>query len=209
MSLGFISALFLITISELGDKTFFIAMILATRLPRVWVFSGVITALALMTLISALLGQVLVWLPQHFIDLAVLLLFWGFAAKLLYQAYGMDPSAACSEWEGAASTVTGSPALPLFSWGSLPVRTACQAFGLTFLGEWGDRTQITTIALSSAYPLWTTVLGAILGHGICASLAVLSGRWLAYSLSERMLTWIAGGLFLLLGGWQLWQMMDS
>jgi Ca2+/H+ antiporter, TMEM165/GDT1 family len=39
---AFTSALVLITSQELGDKTFFIALILAMRYPRRWVCGGVI-----------------------------------------------------------------------------------------------------------------------------------------------------------------------
>jgi hypothetical protein len=57
---GFIHALVasfsVILVSEIGDKTFFIAAIMAMRHPRMTVFAGAITALALMTILSALFG---------------------------------------------------------------------------------------------------------------------------------------------------------
>jgi hypothetical protein len=40
MLTGFTAGLLLITLSELGDKTFFIGAILAMRHPRRWVFLG-------------------------------------------------------------------------------------------------------------------------------------------------------------------------
>jgi putative Ca2+/H+ antiporter (TMEM165/GDT1 family) len=53
---GFIHALVasfsVILVSEIGDKTFFIAAIMAMRHPRMTVFAGAITALALMTILS-------------------------------------------------------------------------------------------------------------------------------------------------------------
>lgn len=49
---AFIAALSVIVVSELGDKTFFIAAIMAMRHPRMIVFAGAITALALMTVLS-------------------------------------------------------------------------------------------------------------------------------------------------------------
>jgi len=56
VSLGFVHAfvasLSVIIVSELGDKTFFIAAIMAMRHPRITVFTGAISALALMTVLS-------------------------------------------------------------------------------------------------------------------------------------------------------------
>lgn len=49
---GFFGAVMVIVVSELGDKTFFIAAILSMRHSRLAVFSGAITALSLMTILS-------------------------------------------------------------------------------------------------------------------------------------------------------------
>lgn len=56
VSLGFVHAfvasLSMIIVSELGDKTFFIAAIMAMRHSRITVFAGAISALAVMTILS-------------------------------------------------------------------------------------------------------------------------------------------------------------
>lgn len=49
---GFVASLSVILVSEIGDKTFFIAAIMAMRHPRITVFGGAISALALMTILS-------------------------------------------------------------------------------------------------------------------------------------------------------------
>jgi Ca2+/H+ antiporter, TMEM165/GDT1 family len=67
MLTGFTAGLLLITFSELGDKTFFIAVILAMRHPKSLVFVGVIAALASMTVISVLLGQATTLLPRDYV----------------------------------------------------------------------------------------------------------------------------------------------
>lgn len=51
---AFIASLSVIVVSELGDKTFFIAAIMAMKHPRLTVFAGAISALTLMTILSGI-----------------------------------------------------------------------------------------------------------------------------------------------------------
>jgi putative Ca2+/H+ antiporter (TMEM165/GDT1 family) len=80
-----------------------------------------------------------------------------------------------------------------------PLEIYLEAFVLTFLAEWGDRTQIATIALAAGNNPVGVTIGAILGHAICAAIAVIGGRMLAGHISERTLTFAGGGLFLIFG----------
>ncbi len=60
---GFVESLSVILVSEVGDKTFFIAAILAMTSNKLTIFLAAISALALMTVLSALLG----WVVTKFI----------------------------------------------------------------------------------------------------------------------------------------------
>lgn len=51
---AFIASFSVIVVSELGDKTFFIAAIMAMKYPRLTVFLGAISALAFMTVLSGM-----------------------------------------------------------------------------------------------------------------------------------------------------------
>jgi len=70
---------------------------------------------------------------------------------------------------------------------------------MTFLAEWGDRSQIATIGLAaSSNPLGVT-LGGCLGHAVCTSAAVVGGRGMASMISERAVALSGGALFLAFG----------
>ncbi|CAK9252796.1 unnamed protein product, partial [Sphagnum jensenii] len=71
-----------------------------------------------------------------------------------------------------------------------------QALTLTFLAEWGDRSQIATIALAASKNVYGVILGGLLGHAFCTGLAVIGGRLLAARISEKTVAIIGGILFL-------------
>jgi len=195
---AFTAGLLLITVSELGDKTFFIAVILAMHHSRRLVFTGVVAALAAMTILSVLFGQAASLLPKVYIHYAEITLFIAFGIKLLYDASKMPASACDTEIveEAEAAVKQADLQLPKRK-NSLSILT--EAFVLTFMAEWGDRTQIATIALAAGNNPIGVTTGAILGHAICAAIAVIGGKMIAGRISERQLTLIGGCLFFIFG----------
>jgi Ca2+/H+ antiporter, TMEM165/GDT1 family len=194
MLTAFTASLLLITVSELGDKTFCIAMLLAMRHPRRFVLVGVVAALNAMTLISVLMGHVVSFLPKHYLQIAEVVLFIAFGLKLLYDAYHMPIASSCEDMAEVEQTLADSKGK--FG-GQLSV--IVQSFILTFAAEWGDRTQFATITLAASNNLVGVIMGGVLGHTLCAVIAILSGRMIAKWLSERILTAIGGGLFVMFG----------
>lgn len=195
---GFTAGLLLITLSELGDKTFFIGAILATRHPRRWVFLGVTAALFVMTLLSVMLGQVVTLLPQHYVQWGAVALFLGFGFKLLYDASQLSSGGSLDDEQAEALEAVDRCQAPEAR--SISVKSIlAKSFALTFVAEWGDRTQFATITLAAANNPLGVIGGATLGHAICAAIAVVCGKLIAGRISERWLTVIGGLLFLVFG----------
>ncbi|HEY9625538.1 MAG TPA: TMEM165/GDT1 family protein [Crinalium sp.] len=194
MLTAFTAGLLLITVSELGDKTFFIAMVLGMRHKKRLVFSGVIAALAAMTVLSVLMGKAVSFLPKAYIDYAEIVLFLAFGIKLLYDASRMSAKPSSDECEEAVEAVNQAEAKRKKK---TKLGVLLEAFSLTFLAEWGDRTQFATIALAASNNPFGVTAGAILGHTVCAAIAVLGGSLIAKRISERTITAIGGVLFLL------------
>ncbi|ETV95214.1 hypothetical protein, variant [Aphanomyces invadans] len=162
---GFISGIVTIWATEVGDKTFFIAAILSMKHDRIVVFAGAISALIVMTVLSVVLGGVAaLLLPPWMTHYAGACLFVLFGVKMLYDSREMNangPSDELTEVEeelegkktaedaGDAEKGIAQPAAAL----AVPT-TAFQVFSqgflLTFLAEWGDRSQIATITLSAS-----------------------------------------------------------
>ncbi|XP_042225344.1 transmembrane protein 165-like isoform X9 [Homarus americanus] len=248
---AFIAALSMIIVTELGDKTFFIAAIMAMNHPRVTVFSGAMFALAIMHMLSAMFGYVITWIPRVYTFYASSVLFAIFGLKMLREGWKMKPDEGQEELEevqsdlrrreddyrhgsveeGAvtysADSVNGDEAvytpdsresgeamfpregrsLEESGAGSrrggrkrvfvLQSRIFLQAFTMTFLAEWGDRSQIATVVMAAREDVSGVIVGGLLGHFLCTGLAVVGGRIIAARISIRTVTIIGGITFLI------------
>ena len=56
---------------------------------------------------------------------------------------------------------------------------------MTFLAEWGDRSQLATIVLAARENLSAIIIAGLIGHTLCTGLAVLGGRFVATKISVR------------------------
>lgn len=72
-----------------------------------------------------------------------------------------------------------------------------KVFTLTFFAEWGDRSQIATIALAATKDPYGVTVGGVLGHSLCTAMAVIGGRMLATRISERTMLLSGGVVFLI------------
>lgn len=194
---GFVSGFLLIFFSEIGDKTFFIALLLALQRPKGVVFTGTFGALAIMTVISVGLGRVLHEIDELVPDvgfpvddaLAVALLVF-FGVQTLASAAEAGETAA--EEKGEAQEVVDGFAKKDYEVLGLVAST----FALVFAAEWGDKSFLATIALAAASDPLGVIGGAVTGHGVATVIAVLGGSFLGRYLSERTVQYIGGSLFL-------------
>jgi putative Ca2+/H+ antiporter (TMEM165/GDT1 family) len=211
----------MIIFSEIGDKTFLVAALMAMRHTRLLVFSAALSALIAMTVLSAVLGHAFpTLLPKRLTTFAAAILFFVFGGKSLHEGLNMPRDAGIGEEMreveaeleekeldmraggkggddsdsdsdsagndpyllesgrrsansnfaprinrpglgrhamngglGARKKKGGSPVSTLSGLTnlfSLMLSPAfVQTFIMTFLGEWGDRSQIATIAMAA------------------------------------------------------------
>ena len=188
-----------ITLAELGDKTFFMALILAARHRARDVFIGAFAALTAVTLISLGLGYGLrELLPAWLVPWLAAVLFVGFGLKLVIDAQGMAANEAeCEEKEAEEAIAAAESRHRLnTTWAVI-----WEAFVLVFIAELGDRTQFTTIFLATApaFSFLGLLAGTLAGHALVTWLAVGAGRWIGGRISEQLLFRLSGGLFMAFG----------
>ncbi|XAR65403.1 hypothetical protein NMG60_11009526 [Bertholletia excelsa] len=213
---GFTKSLAMTVLSEIGDKTFIAAAILAMRHPRRLVLSGCLTALIVMTILSASVGWAAPNLISHkWTHHITTLLFLGFGLWSLWDAVkGEGEAEELDEFEAKlnadwktnnGSTREGTKAddhlkkqrrkfltqffSPIF----------LKAFSITFFGEWGDKSQLATIGLAADENPFGVVLGGVLGQALCTTAAVLGGKSLATQISEKFVALSGGILFIIFG----------
>lgn len=174
----------LIALAELGDKTQLVCMTLAARHPPAPVLVGAVLAFAVLNLLAVLFGaSVAAWLPEWLIAAAVAALFAVFGWRAWREA-----------GEEAVEVVEKSGGSVLLS-----------TFGLIFLAELGDKTQLAVAGLAStqaAAPVW---IGGTLGLAAVSALGVLAGRTVLQRLPMSLLQRISALLFLalaVLAGWR-------
>jgi putative Ca2+/H+ antiporter (TMEM165/GDT1 family) len=235
----------MIIFSEIGDKTFLIAALMAMKNPRLQVFTAALSSLIVMSILSAVLGHAVpALIPKKFTAFLAAGLFLVFGVKMIKEGLEMDKGTANVQQELAeveaelheksrdrASSLTlkmeaGALSAPSRSHslrrntsspslsdsdeddyasargigggkgpgilegfqnlaGLLLSPAWVQTFVMTFLGEWGDRSQIATIAMAAGQDYWYVTIGAVSGHAICTGIAVIGGRMLASRISVR------------------------
>lgn len=200
---GFYQAFSLVFLSEIGDKTFFVAALLAAKLSRFISFVGSLGALAVMTVISVIIGQVFHAVPSEIAngipldDVAAVIAFTYFGIKILSEALEAPEeggkSAMDEELEDAEEAVAGSDTITKASAGA----QVASIFALVFAAEFGDRSFLATIALSAAQNPVSVAAGAIAAHGVATGIAVIGGAYISKYVSEKVIGYIGGTLFLI------------
>jgi len=88
----------MIIFSEIGDKTFLVAALMAMRHTRLLVFSAALSALIAMTVLSAVLGHAFpTLLPKRLTTFAAAILFFVFGGKSLHEGLNMPRDAGIGE----------------------------------------------------------------------------------------------------------------
>lgn len=248
---SYLLSLTMILFSEIGDKTFLIAALMAMKHDRLLVFSAAFSALIAMTILSAVLGHALpALIPKRFTNFLASGLFLVFGTRMLREGLAMSPdegvTAEMQEVEHeleekehlarqqgrrrssispytlemglgrtrstrksrSGSRLPSPPRSPSTSpdRSPSPPRSTLkgalgglnnllslllspawvQTFVMTFLGEWGDRSQIATIAMAAGQDYWWVTGGAVSGHAVCTGVAVIGGRAIAGKVSLRV-----------------------
>ncbi len=180
----FLSVFGVIFLAELPDKTALTALVLATKY-RPWpVFLGAALALTVQSGVAIAAGGLLSLLPERPVHIGAGLLFLVFAVLM----WRRGPE------EDEAGAPAGGGVEPSF------LRAFASVFGVVFLAEWGDLTQLATATLAARYARPITVFcAATLALWCVTAVAVVLGNRAGKLVDPARTKRVAAVVFAVLG----------
>ncbi|MBN1642836.1 MAG: TMEM165/GDT1 family protein [Anaerolineae bacterium] len=186
----------LVFVAELGDKTQLAVVTQTCKYRRPWpVFLGASLALALVSMIGALGGQLIARvIPPLALRIAAALAFVVMGLLIAREAR----SAARSAEGGACPYVPPGGACSGTSGWSWPAFGS--SLGLLFVAELGDKTQLAILSLASKHATpWAVFAGGALALTLVTAIGVLGGEGLCRVIPERTVLAISAGAFVVMG----------
>lgn len=181
----FVTVFAVVFLVELPDKTALATVVLATRHRPLPVFAGVALAFVVQSLVAVLAGSLIAFLPRELIRIGAGLLFIVLAGVVVWR----------TRRQASAPTEGQLPGE-----GPGRERPFLTAFTLIMVAEWGDLSQLATVAFQARYNQAVVVFtSATLALWVVTALAVGVGNRLGALLPERPVQYAAAGLMVIIG----------
>jgi putative Ca2+/H+ antiporter (TMEM165/GDT1 family) len=181
---AFFSSFSTMLLVELPDKTLIATLILSTRYRKIPVFIGVCFAFLVQCVLAVLAGSLLTQLPHNIAAYIVATLF-AVGAVVLWRA------ASVTDDDDDVKSVETTSAFKM----------ALVSFTVLFAAEWGDASQLLTVALTAKYQAPFAVgLGSWLALVSVAALAILLGKFIQSKVPLHLIQRIAAIVFAVFAG---------
>ncbi|WP_291992618.1 TMEM165/GDT1 family protein [Candidatus Accumulibacter sp. ACC003] len=175
----------LIAVAEIGDKSQLVCMTLASRHRPAPVMLGALAAFSLLNTLAVVFGVAIAnWLPPYFVGAIVAILFAVFGVHAL-RAKDDEGDDEVEEKSGHGIFFT--------------------TFVLLTVAEFGDKTQLAVVALSSTHAAAGVWIGATVALAATSALGILAGRTILQKIPLVLLHRISGAFFLILAVVAAWQ----
>jgi putative Ca2+/H+ antiporter (TMEM165/GDT1 family) len=168
----------LIAAAEIGDKSQLVCMTLASRHRAMPIMLGAIAAFAFLNTLAVVFGVAIAsWLPEYIVASIVAFLFAAFGIHSLRVEENNDDEEV-KEKSGHGIFFT--------------------TFLLITMAEFGDKTQLAVVALSSTAAPIAVWFGSTVALASTSALGILAGRTILQKVPLVLLHKISGTIFLLL-----------
>jgi len=172
------TSFFLIAAAEIGDKSQLVCMTLAARHRATPVLLGAIASFAFLNSLAVIFGAAIAnWFPDYIVSITVAILFAVFGVHSL-----------CSNEEEEDEELIEKSGHGLFF----------TTFFLITMAEFGDKTQLAVVALSSTAEPFSVWIGATTALILTSTLGVIAGTTLLKKIPLTLLHKVSGFIFLVL-----------
>jgi putative Ca2+/H+ antiporter (TMEM165/GDT1 family) len=184
---GLLPSFLMIIGTEIGDKTFITTMLFSRKFSNSIVFIGSLLPLLIMSAISIIFGVVLPnFVPILAIKILSTFVFLIYSAIMFREGYlSLKDQVNYEIYSDAAKENINNKS-----------KIFLTIFVTTFLAEWGDRSQLSTIALTSQYNITEVLIGTSLGHLSCSLIAIFFGGVILSKLSTKKVNYLGAIIFL-------------
>lgn len=173
-----VTSFVLIAAAEIGDKSQLVCMTLASRHRGLPIMLGAIAAFAFLNTLAVVFGVAIAnWLPEYIVAATVAFLFAAFGIHAL-RVDEEDDDEEIKERSGHGIFFT--------------------TFLLITVAEFGDKTQLAVVALSSTAAPAAVWLGSTIALASTSVLGILAGRTILQKIPLALLHKISGAVFLIL-----------
>ena len=180
----------LIAAAEIGDKSQLVCMTLASRHRAMPVLLGAIAAFALLNTLAVVFGVAIAsWLPDYIVAGTVAFLFAAFGIHSLRVQEEEDDDEEVKEKSGHGIFFT--------------------TFLLITVAEFGDKTQLAVVALSSTVAPIAVWLGSTAALASTSALGILAGRTILQKVPLVLLHKMSGTIFLVLSAFAIYRAYNS
>ncbi|SBT08064.1 conserved membrane hypothetical protein [Candidatus Accumulibacter aalborgensis] len=172
------TSLALIAAAEIGDKSQLVCMTLASRHRPMPVMLGALAAFGVLNTLAVVFGVAIAsWLPEYVV---------GATVAILFAVFGLHALRATDD--GDDEEVEEKSGRNIF----------LTTFVLLTVAEFGDKTQLAVVALSSTHLPAAVWLGATAALAATSALGILAGRTILQKIPLALLHRISGAFFLVL-----------
>jgi putative Ca2+/H+ antiporter (TMEM165/GDT1 family) len=179
----------LIAAAEIGDKSQLVCMTLASRHRAMPVMLGAIAAFAFLNTLAVVFGVAIAsWLPETIVAATVAFLFAAFGIHAL-RVQEDDDDVEVKEKSGHGIFFT--------------------TFLLITVAEFGDKTQLAIVALSSTATPIAVWLGSTTALASTSALGILAGRTILQKVPLVLLHKVSGTIFLALSAFAVYRVYTS
>jgi Ca2+/H+ antiporter, TMEM165/GDT1 family len=204
VSIAVVAIVFGVTsLAELPDKSLFASLVLGMRYRALPVWLGAAAAFAVHVVVAVVAGGALSLLPHRVLEALVAGLF--VVGALIVLATAEEKGEDKGEDEGGGGVDAAGGARPRRARPSFR-RVALTSFGVVFVGEWGDITQITTANYAARYgDPFSVAVGAVAALWAVAALAVVAGPAVLTRVPVTVVRRVSGAVLLLFAALSAYQ----